>query len=90
MQDKLAVTIGCNISSLYYDNYFSSETKCLNKKIATCGFYEEYAKPEKHPDGYLIFQNDDFLRGASGIKNFLYFIFRPQPTFQKFDFTTSL
>ena len=61
LQDKLAVTIGCNISSLYYDNYFSNETKCLNKKIATCGFYEEYAKPEKHPDGYLIFQNDDFF-----------------------------
>ena len=61
MQDKLAVTIGCNISSLYYDNYFSDETKCLNKKIATCGFYEEYAKPENHPDGYLIFQNDDFF-----------------------------
>ena len=61
MQDKLAVTIGCNISSLYYDNYFSVETKCLNKKIATCGFYEEYAKPENHPDGYLIFQNDDFF-----------------------------
>ena len=61
MQDKLAVTIGCNISSLYYDNYFSVETKCLNKKIATCGFYEEYAKPENHPEGYLIFQNDDFF-----------------------------
>ena len=61
MQDKLAVTIGCNISSLYYDNYFSDKTKCLNKKIATCGFYEEYAKPENHPDGYLIFQNDDFF-----------------------------
>ena len=61
MQDKLAVTVGCNISSLYYDNYFSYETKCLNKNIATCGFYEEYAKPENHPDGYLIFQNDDFF-----------------------------
>ena len=61
MQDKLAVTIGCNISSLYFDNYFADETKCLNKKIATCGFYEEYAKPENHPDGYLIFQNDDFF-----------------------------
>ena len=46
---------------MYYDNYFSDETKCLNKKIATCGFYEEYAKPENHPDGYLIFQNDDFF-----------------------------
>jgi len=61
LQDKLSVTVGCEVSSLYFDNYFSKETNCLNKKIATCGFYEEFAKPESHPDGYLIFQNDDFF-----------------------------
>ena len=61
LQDKLSVTVGCEVSSLYFDNYFSKETTCLNKKIATCGFYEEFAKPESHPDGYLIFQNDDFF-----------------------------
>ena len=61
LQDKLSVTVGCEVSSLYFDNYFSKETNCLNKKIATCGFYEEFAKPESHPDVYLIFQNDDFF-----------------------------
>ena len=31
MQDKLAVTIGCNISSLYYDNYFLVKPNALIK-----------------------------------------------------------
>ena len=34
---------------------------CLNREIAVCGFYENYSTPNEHPDGYLIFNNDDFF-----------------------------
>lgn len=61
LADKLSTTVGCNISSFYFDNVLKKNTNCLTKAIATCGFYEDFSKPEEHPDGYLIFKNDDFF-----------------------------
>ena len=61
LADKLSTTVGCNISSFYFDNVLKKNANCLTKAIATCGFYEDFSKPEEHPDGYLIFKNDDFF-----------------------------
>ena len=69
LQNKLSATVGCKISSVFFDNISDRDTTCLNKKIATCGLYENYNKPKEHQDGYLIFQSDDFFNPLNLIDN---------------------
>ena len=59
--DKLPTTVSCNVSNKYFENVLNKNINCLNREIAVCGFYENYSKPNEHPDGYLIFNNDDFF-----------------------------
>lgn len=59
--NKLPTTISCKLTSIYFDNISGNKTQCLNKDVATCGYYDQYSKPVAHEDGYLIFQNDEFF-----------------------------
>ena len=69
LTDKLPTTVGCNISSLYFDNVLDTNTNCLNREIAACGYYEIFTQPEEHPDGFLIFKSDDFFTPLNLIDN---------------------
>ncbi len=62
IEAKVPTTVTCLITSNYFENSIGVKINCLNKFTATCGDYESYAMPETHPDGYLIFQNDDFFQ----------------------------
>ena len=59
--DKLPTTVSCNVSNKYFESVLNKNINCLNREIAVCGFYENYSTPNEHPDGYLIFNNDDFF-----------------------------
>ena len=59
--DKLPTTVSCNISNKYFESVLNKNINCLNREIAVCGSYENYSTPDEHPDGYLIFNNDDFF-----------------------------
>lgn len=59
--DKLPTTVSCNVSIKYFESALNKDINCLNKEISVCGFYENYSTPDEHPDGYLIFKNDDFF-----------------------------
>ncbi len=56
--EKLPTTVSCSYSKIYFNNLLSSDILCLDKEIATCGYIENFNKPELHPDGYLIFEQD--------------------------------
>ena len=59
--EKITTTVSCEVSKNYFNQYLAEEPNCLTRKIATCGFVEDYNKAVEHPDGYLIFQNDEFF-----------------------------
>ena len=59
--EKITTTVSCKVSKSYFGQYLAEEPNCLTREIATCGFFKNYNKAEEHPDGYLIFQNDDFF-----------------------------
>ena len=59
--EKITTTVGCKISKNYFNQYLAEDPNCLTREIATCGFFKDYNKAEEHPDGYLIFQNDEFF-----------------------------